>query len=303
MFLTADLLAAASLAQTVDLPKLAPIPKLQTPDRQPATAAPNLHLPVAQSHPGRSESGTEPEDLPQAAPLPTKRPRSARDAGAPTTSLPVHPNTPGADSKEAPDIPKPDVVPPDPRSSEIPSVTMPAAELACRERLQKLGVRFENRSAEHDEKGCAMPYPLAVQSLGPDVKLEPEAVMNCAMAETMAHFASGVIDPAAQRELGAKLASISHASAYVCRPRNGSAKLSEHAFGNALDIARFNLSNGTSVDVTPTPGEREARFLGSVRKGACGPFKTVLGPGSDADHGTHFHFDLAPRKNGGTFCE
>ncbi|WP_237684261.1 extensin family protein [Pseudaminobacter soli (ex Zhang et al. 2022)] len=180
---------------------------------------------------------------------------------------------------------------------------MPTAELACRDRLQKLGVKFASRSAEHDEKGCSMPYPLTVQSLGPEVKLEPEAVMNCAMAESMTDFANDVINPAAQREFGAKLASISHASAYVCRPRNGSAKLSEHAFGNALDIARFNLSNGTSVDVTPTPGEREARFLGSVRKAACGPFKTVLGPGSDADHGTHFHLDLAPRKNGGTFCE
>ena len=148
-----------------------------------------------------------------------------------------------------------------------------------------------------------MPYPLAVQSLGAEVRLEPEAVMDCAMAETMARFVADVVNPAAQRELGAQLASISHASAYVCRPRNGSAKLSEHAFGNALDIASFNLSNGTSVDVTSTPGEREARFLDSVRKAACGPFKTVLGPGSDADHGTHFHLDLAPRKHGGTVCE
>jgi hypothetical protein len=40
-----------------------------------------------------------------------------------------------------------------------------------------------------------------------------------------------------------------------------------------------------------------------VRKAACGPFKTVLGPGSDADHALHFHFDLAPRRHGGTFCQ
>ncbi|TIQ63130.1 MAG: extensin family protein, partial [Mesorhizobium sp.] len=36
---------------------------------------------------------------------------------------------------------------------------------------------------------------------------------------------------------------------------------------------------------------------------ACGPFKTVLGPGSDADHSLHLHLDLAPRRNGGTFCQ
>ena len=31
--------------------------------------------------------------------------------------------------------------------------------------------------------------------------------------------------------------------------------------------------------------------------------ETVLGPGSDADHALHFHFDLEPRRNGGTFCQ
>ena len=44
-------------------------------------------------------------------------------------------------------------------------------------------------------------------------------------------------------------------------------------------------------------------FLDRIRKAACGPFKTVLGPGSDADHATHFHVDLAKRRNGGTFCQ
>ncbi|TIS79786.1 MAG: extensin family protein, partial [Mesorhizobium sp.] len=44
-------------------------------------------------------------------------------------------------------------------------------------------------------------------------------------------------------------------------------------------------------------------FLNAVRKAACGPFKTVLGPGSDADHSLHLHLDLAPRRNGGTFCQ
>ncbi|TIT86210.1 MAG: extensin family protein, partial [Mesorhizobium sp.] len=46
----------------------------------------------------------------------------------------------------------------------------------------------------------------------------------------------------------------------------------------------------------------DGKFLNTVRKAACGPFKTVLGPGSDPDHALHFHFDLEPRRNGGTFC-
>ena len=44
-------------------------------------------------------------------------------------------------------------------------------------------------------------------------------------------------------------------------------------------------------------------FLDRIRKAACSPFTTVLGPGSDADHATHFHFDLAKRRNGSTFCQ
>ena len=99
------------------------------------------------------------------------------------------------------------------------------------------------------------------------------------------------------------LKGISHASAYVCRPRNGTSKLSEHAFGNALDIASFTLTDGKTIAVEPGPEPDAGRFLDSLRAAACGPFKTVLGPGSDEDHALHFHFDLAPRRNGGTFCQ
>ena len=49
--------------------------------------------------------------------------------------------------------------------------------------------------------------------------------------------------------------------------------------------------------------DREKRFLDQVRAAACGPFKTVLGPGTDADHDTHFHLDMAARRNGYTYCK
>ena len=104
--------------------------------------------------------------------------------------------------------------------------------------------------------------------------------MNCATAEAAARFAQDVVSPAAQQVFGQTLKSITHASAYVCRPRNGTQKLSEHAFGNALDIASFTLSDGTTVAVELTPAPKStALFLGKVRSAACGPFKTVLGPG------------------------
>ena len=98
------------------------------------------------------------------------------------------------------------------------------------------------------------------------------------------------------------LVSIDQASAYVCRPRHGTEKLSEHAFGNALDIATFELADGRRIGVRAEATGAEATFLGQVRKAACGPFTTVLGPGSDADHALHFHIDLAMRRPGSAFC-
>jgi hypothetical protein len=48
-------------------------------------------------------------------------------------------------------------------------------------------------------------------------------------------------------------------------------------------------------------------FLSAVRKSACGPFTTVLGPGSDGYHSGHLHLDLAKRLTSGPsrglFCE
>jgi len=123
------------------------------------------------------------------------------------------------------------------------------------------------------------------------------------MAEVAARFAANVVQPAAKVEFGADLKSINQASAFVCRPRNGTRKLSEHAFGNALDIAGFTLSDGRKIEVGPAPPDKDAKFLNAVRKAACGPFKTVLGPGADPDHALHFHLDLEPRRHGGTFCQ
>jgi hypothetical protein len=107
----------------------------------------------------------------------------------------------------------------------------------------------------------------------------------------------------AKEELGYPLKSIAQASGYVCRPRNGTFKLSEHAFGNAIDIASFTLSNGTLIDVDAARNPQHSQFLSKLRTAACGPFRTVLGPGSDAAHSKHFHLDLAKRRNGGIFCQ
>jgi hypothetical protein len=233
---------------------------------------------------------------PPGVPVPTQRPDVTKPEVEPPVVAPQPPEKPAdADDKK---------MLPDPRSADLPDAKMPAEEVACRERLTALGVEFEEHKAESNpDIGCSIPYPIVLKSLGKSVAIGPATELNCPMAEAAARFAADVIQPAAKAEFGADLKSINQASAFVCRPRHGTRKLSEHAFGNALDIASFTLSDGRKIEIGPTPPEKDGKFLNAVRKAACGPFKTVLGPGSDPDHSLHFHLDLEPRRHGGTFCQ
>ena len=182
---------------------------------------------------------------------------------------------------------------------------LPAQEAACRTRLEALGVDFAEHAPIEEPEGCSALHPLSVSGLAGGIELRPDAVMTCAMAEATALFVRDHADPISYREFGAGLSAINQVSSYVCRPRNGTARLSEHAFANALDWGSLELADGTVIDVAAhrRSEPRRARLISDLREAACGPFKTVLGPGSDADHADHFHFDLAERRGGATFCQ
>jgi hypothetical protein len=47
---------------------------------------------------------------------------------------------------------------------------------------------------------------------------------------------------------------------------------------------------------------KDNKILAAVRAKACGPFGTVLGPGSDRFHSDHFHLDTA-RYRSGSYCK
>ncbi|WP_204302975.1 extensin family protein, partial [Klebsiella pneumoniae] len=78
---------------------------------------------------------------------------------------------------------------------------------------------------------------------------------------------------------------IHQASSYSCRTMSNrpGANMSEHSKGNALDIAKITLNNGTDIKVQK-PGFfafRQRGLLNNVRSDACDYFTTVLGPGYD----------------------
>ncbi|WP_166488106.1 MULTISPECIES: extensin family protein [Mesorhizobium] len=299
--------AGSALAQAPELPETVPVPELNR--LQSAQEAAPADVPIPEPRPADGPKPDQPatDKMDQQTSDQHKEARPEPPAIAPTPSeKPAEAERPAATTKppEKPAQAQEKEIPPDPRSASVPQENMPDEELACRRRLKSMGVDFEERKAEHDAAvGCSIPYPIALKTLGKSLDIHPETELNCQMAEAAARFAANTIQPAAKAELGANLKSVGQASAYVCRPRHGGGKLSEHAFGNALDIASFTLSNGRRIDVGPVPPEQDAKFLNAVRKAACGPFKTVLGPGSDTDHSLHLHLDLAPRRNGGTFCQ
>jgi|SRR6185312_17250904 len=149
------------------------------------------------------------------------------------------------------------------------------------------------------EGACAIPLPVRLQSLsvGADaIRFTAEPTLDCRLAERLADWIGNVVEPLARHHLGSGLAAIDTGPGYVCRNRNNKAsgKLSEHARGNALDIAAFVLRDGRRLALRPPAGATpaEAAFLAALRTTACGYFLTVLGPGSDAAHADHLHVDL-----------
>jgi len=83
------------------------------------------------------------------------------------------------------------------------------------------------------------------------------------------------------------------------------AQISEHAFGNALDIAAFTLADGRRITVKNgwNGAPEEQGFLRDVQAAACEEFTTVLAPGSNAFHYDHIHVDLMRRASRHRACD
>ena len=144
-------------------------------------------------------------------------------------------------------------------------------------------------------------------SIATTASLSPPATLACPLVSTLDRWITDAVQPAAQKWFGQPVTAIKQISAYSCRGMNGNpnAHISEHAFGNALDIASFTLADGRTVTVEH--GWRgmpeEQGFLRDVQAAACEVFTTVLAPGSNAFHYDHMHVDLARHGSGHSICE
>ncbi|MGA8170758.1 MAG: extensin family protein [Methylocystis sp.] len=180
------------------------------------------------------------------------------------------------------------------------------AENACLAQRRVEPSAYVQIANEMDGPGiCGLTRPFKVTALqGGAVTFSAKATLDCSMVAELDQWLVDVVQPAAQARFGQQVVQINSMGSYACRGMNNqsSAPLSEHSFGNALDIGGFVLADGRQISIVRdwTRGDFASRaFLMDVHGGSCQHFSTVLAPGSNPFHYNHIHVDLAMHGRGG----
>jgi len=178
----------------------------------------------------------------------------------------------------------------------------------CQLELSALGVNFtpaivDDASPEGEPNlTCHVEDPVRVHPPihGVDVKYyngdaTPNILMSCAGAIALTQT---VDDMAA-----VDVAAIRHIGTYNCRVISGTSTLSQHSFGDAIDIFGFDLTDGTEYTLedhwehdNAAPQTTAGAFLYDAGERWFESFiwNIILTPNYNAAHDNHFHVDLTP---------
>ena len=242
---------------------------------------------------------------PQTYPLP-----ASQSAGAPISLYPPGVSPPEEDDSDfEPTPPRPYGTAPDARLTAPPVAAYPPQTYPP----QSYPPQDEPQRADSLPPGMEEHIPLGPPSTpmmtgvaGP-VAVKPPATLACPIVAALDHWITEAVQPAALRWFRQPVVEIKQISAYSCRGMNGdpNARISEHAFGNALDVAEFTLADGHKISVQygwhGTPEEQG--FLHDVQWAACREFSTVLAPGANVYHYNHIHVDLMRHSSGRHICQ
>jgi len=166
---------------------------------------------------------------------------------------------------------------------------------ACVVGLSYDGAAFDRLKDSGNGRGCGI--ATAVSLIAAPADLSRPVRVDCTLARRMTQWNVAAVQPVAETIFGQTVAKVHHYGGYVCRGRStNSARLSEHAYGRAIDIAAFELEDGTLIRVKEhwRDGTNKSRFLREVAARACDHFSVVLTPATDGDHANHFHLDVGP---------
>lgn len=183
----------------------------------------------------------------------------------------------------------------------------------CRAVLDRAGIAFTVREPTGAEACRRDDRTLLTGDPDRGLVLRPaDAAGTCPVAAGLALWLQHSVQPAAQTGLGTRVVALEHYGTASCRRVGGgdAGRWSEHATGNAIDIAGFVLADGRRIsvlrdwagpDADDADDAARAAFLKAARDGACTVFGTTLSPDYNAAHANHFHLDQAQRGMGG-YC-
>ena len=287
---------------------------------------PQIPLPVprptfATDRPPAIASGLSPQPMPEASSSATAIPTVADPTAGtspPGRALGDNPPTPPpkpADLTKAMASPFPLLLP---KVAVAPSGAttaftprQPAADASCMDRLKTKQAKVEpvDIGKQPDDR-CTVIQAVRLSALsveGGTLAFPDRPIIACTTADVFTAYVRDLLAPLAKGSFGSPLAAVWTGSGLECRSRDHifGAKLSSHGQGLAVDIAQLKLADGRVIEVGTPKNDADAAFETAARAGGCGYFHTVLGPGSDTYHRTHWHFDLEVRgRDGDTkFCK
>lgn len=246
--------------------------------------------------------------LPTIPPLPPAKPADLAQPGG--SAKPDGTGDPSAPAKPAVEASKPAVAPSGATTAFDPRV--PAPDEGCAARLKARGVVTEAATpGPQPDARCTVQQPVhllsATMADGTSVSFPEKPTLACITADAFSAYVHDLLAPLARGTWGVAVTDVWTGPGLECRSRDHvfGAKLSAHGQGLAVDIAQLKLADGRLVAVGEPKTDRERDFETAARAGGCGYFHTVLGPGSDSYHRTHWHFDLEVRgrEGDGKYCK
>lgn len=205
------------------------------------------------------------------------------------------------------------------QSSKSDETPLSVSELETRARLRELGDRDYplhdySRKVSGDEPKC--PEIDVVEYSGEVITYNRPIEVNKDFRERLIRFEK-LVKEVATEVYGRAPERIVHAGGHTCKTVGGRGKkLSEHAFGHAIDVAGFDFAAAPDGDAeTSKPVDKafsvrvqkhwdaseglaakHSRFLHRLAEALKqrGPFSTMLGPAYKG-HDRFFHFDFGPQ--------
>ena len=235
-------------------------------------------------------------------PRPAARPSSYSPPYAPPRMV-ERPPMPAPPARSIPDDIPSDAIIPRGGSAAVPERSVPPTYQAVPQRHAYNAPVYEPQPRATPRLGPARGYtPIAM----PAAQLTPPATLSCPIVSALDRWVSEGVQPAALHWFGTPVVAIKQIGAYSCRRMIGASSyhISEHAFGDALDIAGFTFADGRTITVKNGwhGSPKEQGFLHDVQLYACETFNTVLAPGYNPEHYNHIHVDLMRRASGRRPC-